>query len=374
MSPKRNSKLKRCPKKVSGKVEPSVDSSTAEIKASSVLGTPVRHFDGLSHSGVSELIESFKYTSFQSRNLSRCLDVLLKMLTDATRPVVFMGLAGAMVPGGMRKVVRDMVKLHIVDVLVSTGANLLHDLHEALGFHHYVENKQVSDVELREMRVDRIYDTYAHDNEFIQTDLSIVNFAETLMPRPYSSREFLYLLGKQLQDKESILATAAEENVPIFCPALNDSSIGIALTAHRAKKLKEGKKYFLIDPIEDNLEILRIKEASGKTATIYIGGGVPKNYIQQLEPMAEVVGSNVQGHVYAVQITTDDPKWGGLSGCTLEEAQSWGKLTAEAFHATVYMDATIALPFLFRALVEKKELWYPRPRLKQDWHQLVDSI
>ena len=324
---------------------------------------PVRHFDAASDSSVSKVIESFRHTSFQSRNLAKCLDVLIEMLTDAARPVVFMGLSGAMVPAGMRKVVRDMIKLGVVDVLVSTGANLYHDLHEALGFHHYVGAAHVDDVMLEKMNVDRIYDTYAWDEEFVQTDRYLIEFADRLEPRLCSSREFLHILGKHLSDDQSILRTAAEVGAPIFCPALSDSSIGIALTAYRLARLRAGKQALAIDPIQDNLEILEIKRRAAKTAALYVGGGVPKNYIQQLKPMADIAGVKVEGHSYAVQITTDDPKWGGLSGCTLEESQSWGKLTSKAHHATVYMDATIGLPLLFKALVERRSEWQARQPL-----------
>jgi len=147
---------------------------------------------------------------------------------------------------------------------------------------------------------------------------------------------------------------------------LNDSSIGIALTAYRLTRLKARRKALVIDPILDNIEMLEIKRRAAKTAALYVGGGVPKNYIQQVTPMADIAGFKVEGHSYAVQITTDDPKWGGLSGCTLEESQSWGKLTNHAYHATVYVDATIGLPLLFKAVVERRTEWQTRQPLGLD--------
>jgi deoxyhypusine synthase len=290
----------------------------------------------------------------------------MKMLTDNDRPTILLGLAGAVVPGGLRKVIRDMVKLHVVDVLVSTGANLIHDLHEALGYHHYVGDASADDAVLHSLRVDRIYDTYASDQELAQTDLFIGDFVDKLEPRVYSSREFLYLLGRELSDENSIIATSSLENVPIFCPALNDSGIGIGLTFHRMKKPR-GENFPIIDPIKDNIEILMIKEQSSKMAAIYVGGGAPKNYIQQVHPMAEIVQLNAQGYAYAIQLTTDDPKWGGLSGCTIEEGKSWGKVAPDAHHATVYMDATIGLPLLFKAIIERKGEWYPRKPINFDF-------
>ena len=323
-----------------------------------ILSKPVEHFEVEKYSGVGDVIEAFQGTSFQSRRLASCLRVLTQMVTDKDRPLIFMGLAGAMVPGGLRRVVRDMMKYHLVDVLVSTGANLFHDLAEAIGFHHYIQCHRLSDTRLQEMKIDRIYDTYADEEEFQKTDRFLMGFIEKMKPGLYSSREFLRLLGMKLHDENSVLRTGVVENIPIFSPAINDSSLGMALAAYRLRRKKQD--VVIIDSIKDNLEILELKRAAKKSAAIYIGGGVPKNFIQQIHPMAVISGMRVRAHDYGIQITTDDPKWGGLSGCTLEESVSWGKLTREASHETVYMDATIGLPLLFKALMEKKELWYPR--------------
>jgi len=333
-----------------------------------LLSRPVEHFEAEKYSSVSEVIEAFEGTSYQSRRLASCLNILTKMLTDKERPLVFMGLAGAMVPGGLRRVVRDMIKYHVVDVLVSTGANLFHDLAESIGFHHYVQSYNMSDTKLQEMQIDRIYDTYADEEEFQQTDKYVVKFIESLEPRLYSSREFLYLLGAKLKDESSVLGTAAAAGVPIFSPALNDSSIGMALAAYRLRRKAE--ESVIIDSIKDNLEILALKRMAKKSAAIYVGGGTPKNFIQQIHPMAVISGVRVRAHDYGIQITTDDPKWGGLSGCTLEESVSWGKLTRDASYDTVYMDATIGLPLLFKAVMEKKDLWYPRKPFEIDWKKI----
>ncbi|MFQ6095408.1 MAG: deoxyhypusine synthase family protein, partial [Candidatus Bathyarchaeia archaeon] len=310
----------------------------------------------------------------QSRNLARCLDVMLSMLQDTDRPTVFLALAGAMVPGGLRKTVRDMIDMSMVDVLVSTGANLYHDLHEALGFRHYLAQGHVSDLELRRRLIDRIYDVYVSDEEFAQTDIYIKKFADSLQPRRYSTREFLHLLGKSLRDEDSILYTAAKKDVPVFCPAIVDSSIGVSLAWHTQRRVDEGLEPVVIDTIRDNLEILKVKVEARKTAAIHIGGGVPKNFVQQVTPMAEILDLKTPPHSYGVQITTDDPKWGGLSGCTFSESQSWGKYTDKARFATVYMDATIGLPLLFKACIEKKETWYPREALQIDWVKKSRSV
>jgi deoxyhypusine synthase len=332
-----------------------------------LLTTPVRHYNHRQVSSTADLIESFQGTAFQSRNLARCLNVMLDMLSDKDRPTIFLALAGAMVPGGLRQTIRDMIDLNIVDVLVSTGANLYHDVHEAMGFHHYLAQTEVPDVELAKMHIDRIFDVYASDGEFNHSDLFIKKFADSLTPRRYSSREFLQLLGSKLRDENSVLYTAAKKNVPVFCPAIADSSIGIALAWHSQERYNAGLEPIIIDTIQDNLEILKVKCAARKTAAIHIGGGVPKNYIQQITPMADVMGLKIPPHAYGIAITTDDPKWGGLSGCTFKESQSWGKYTSDARFSTVYMDATIGLPLLLKATVEKKAGWYNREPLQINW-------
>lgn len=337
-----------------------------------LLTTPVKHSDGYSISNISELIESFNGTAFQSRNLAKCLDVMLSMLQDPERPTIFLALAGAMIPGGLRKTIRDMLNLRMVDVLVSTGANLYHDAHEALGFHHYLAQKKVSDVELRKQQIDRMYDVYASNEEFLKTDNFIKNFADSLQPRQYSTREFLSKLGNILEDENSILKTASKNKIPIFCPAIADSSIGLSLAWHTHERNVKKSQPIFIDTILDNLEILKYKLKSNKTGAIHIGGGVPKNYIQQIGPMAEILNLDTPSHSYGVQITTDDPKWGGLSGCTFKESQSWGKYTDKAKFATVYIDATIGLPLLFNACLEKKDTWHKRDSLKIDINS--DSI
>lgn len=351
---------------MNNKIKTNTKRENNDKSSNDLLTTPVKHSDGYSTSNISELIESFNGTAFQSRNLAKCLDVMLSMLQDPERPTIFLALAGAMIPGGLRKTIRDMIDLRMVDVLVSTGANLYHDAHEALGFHHYLAQKKVSDLELRKHQIDRMYDVYASNEEFLKTDNFIKNFADSLHPRKYSSREFLYKLGDILEDENSILKTANKNGIPIFCPAIADSSIGLSLAWHSQERYVKSRQPIFIDTILDNLEILKYKINSKKSGAIHIGGGVPKNYIQQIGPLAEILNLDTPSHSYGVQITTDDPKWGGLSGCTFKESQSWGKYTDKAHFATVYMDATIGLPLLFNACLEKKEIWSKRDKLEID--------
>lgn len=307
-----------------------------------------QHVDVSSDRGVHSFVKSLSCASFQARNLSRCVEVYRRMLGD-DEAVIFLGLAGALVPGGMRKVIVDLIRNHLVDVLVSTGANLYHDFFEALGYHHYIGDSNADDEELRKAKVDRIYDTYVSDAELVLAEKRISEIASSLESRVYSSREFLEHLAGGIDDDESILLTAKKEGVPIFCPALCDSAIGMALTQYYVGR--QGEERLIIDQIRDNFEIFQIKRDAVRTGAIYIGGGVPKNYIQQLTPMLDVLGIKGEGHKYFIQLTTDDPKYGGLSGCTASESKSWGKIAKEGFSATAYVDATIGLPLVAAAVL-----------------------
>jgi deoxyhypusine synthase len=343
----------------------------AKREKSDFLKEPIKPIEPSASMSVGDLVEGFEHTSYQSRNLARCFNAYRNMISAPDRPTVFLGFAGAMVPAGMKKVIISMIKNKLIDVLVSTGANLYHDWHEARGNRHYVGSQQCNDTELREMFIDRIYDTFADEEKFRDSDNAIKSIADKLEPTAYSSREFLEKMGQAVRGTDSILATAYENGVPIFCPALNDSSIGIALTKHYYERLKENQKPIAIDPIKDNWEIAQIKLKSKSTGVVYVGGGTPKNYIQQTEVMLEVMGFETVGHSYAIQLTTDDPKWGGLSGCTFEEAQSWGKITKDAKMATAYIDATVALPILVTALIQKcGSIISKRRRLKLTWDKV----
>ncbi len=312
------------------------------------LNEPVKHVNVSANMDVRSLTTAFSAASFQARNLARCIEVYRQMLAD-DEAVIFLGLAGALVPGGMRKVLADLIKNRLIDVLVSTGANLFHDFFEALGYHHYVGDPAADDTALLEAEVDRIYDTYASDAEFGDAEERIAQFASRLEQRTYSSREFLELLAAEVDDSDSILCAARREGVPIFCPALCDSAIGIGLTQHYVRFANRPR--LLVDQIRDNFEIVQIKRKAVRTGALYLGGGVPKNYIQQLTPMLDVLGVEGEGHNYFVQLTTDDPKYGGLSGCTAAEAESWGKVAGERSAATAYVDATIGLPLLAAAVL-----------------------
>jgi deoxyhypusine synthase len=236
-----------------------------------------------------------------------------------------------------------------VDCLVSTGANLYHDLHETRGRRHYIGSPLENDAALQAEHIDRVYDTYASEDEFVDNDEWIAAFALTLEHRPYTSREFLYRLGEYLwkeTKREGILTSAFRAGVPIFCPAIADSSIGMGLSQARHRHAAAAH----IDVIGDIIESANLVIRKPRTASVVLGGGTPKNFINQASVQAEFYDDRVGGHRYALQIVTDVPHFGGASGASLEEAQSWGKLATDAEQVTVQADATLALPLLVTAL------------------------
>ena len=333
----------------------------------------VDHFDVAKVRNVSDALEAFNSTSFQSRLLGRCYKIWMRMLTDPNRPLIFFGLSGAMIAGGMRRILRDLIAFHAIDVLVSTGANLSHDLYESLGGRHYIAHHHIDDPTLREMRIDRVYDTYADDVKFEETDEFVEDFAETLEPRSYSSRELFQLMGERVKDEYGIVATASKEKLPVFCPALADSSIGMALTVYRNERKKKNQTPMIYDALLDNLEIMSLKRRWTKSGVIFLGGGTPKNYIQQVIPLCDIAGMTVPPHSYAIQVTTDDAKFGGLSGCELPESQSWGKLDPDAQQCTVHVDGTIGLPLLFTGIMEHYDEWKGRGKLDVNWGEALQA-
>jgi len=316
-------------------------------KKSKFLQAPVEPFAVGPGMTVDEALARMERISFQGRNLAVARHVWQKMLEDDV--TIFLGLAGALSAGGLRLIVSHLILNRYVDCLVSTGANLYHDLHETRGQHHYLGSPHADDAALAEDRIDRVYDTYADEEEFIENDNWIAAFAATLELRPYTTREFLHLLGGHLwktTGRDGILTAAYRANVPIFCPAIADSSIGMGLSQARQKRPGAG----YIDIIGDIVESANIVIKRPRTASVVLGGGTPKNFINQASVQAEFYSEEVGGHRYALQIVTDVPHFGGASGSSLEEAQSWGKLATDSPRVTVHADATIALPVLASAL------------------------
>ncbi len=329
---------------------------------------------------IGQLTDAMAETGFQGRKLGESVQIWADMLREENITIM-MGLSGAMVPAGMRKIIAWMIRERMIDVLVSSGAQLFHDVHEALGNYHWKGSAHVDDEELLDESVDRMYDVFGEEQKFRKTDRWVQGIIEKLeLERPVSSREFIGLLGKELlalKAEDSIVGEAARAGVPVFCPALADSSIGYSFVMARRgwkdgkqgrRLLRTDKRFIVVDNIADADETVQIAERAKMTGVVYIGGGVPKNFIQQTELLNLILGVEMPGHEYAVQYTTDAPHWGGLSGCTFEEAVSWGKIGRRAKTAQVFVDATIALPIVAHALYDNAlEIARKRKKPAFDW-------
>jgi deoxyhypusine synthase len=311
------------------------------------LRAPVEPFTMVPGASVDDVLARMERISFQGRSLATARRIWEKMLVDNC--TIFLGLAGALSAGGLRLTVARLIAERYVDCLVSTGANLYHDLHETRGRLHYLGSPREDDAALQAEHVDRVYDTYASEDEFVDNDEWIAAFVLTLERRPYTTREFLYRLGEYLwteTGQDGILTAAYRANLPIFCPAIADSSIGMGLSQARHRDASAGQ----IDVIGDIIESANLVIRHPRTASVVLGGGTPKNFINQASVQAEFYDDRVGGHRYALQVVADVPHFGGASGASLEEAQSWGKLATDAEQTTVHADATLALPLLATAL------------------------
>jgi deoxyhypusine synthase len=256
-------------------------------------------------------------------------------------------LAGSTSAGGCMKLYADMIKYNMIDAIVATGASIVDmDFFEALGFKHYQGTPFIDDKFLRDNYIDRIYDTYIDEQDLQKCDNAIFEIANSLKAKPYSSREFIAEMGKYLQKnakkKDSLIQLAYENNVPIFCPAFTDSSAGFGLVLHQ---VKNPKAHLTIDSIRDFRELTDIKIKAGTTGLLMIGGGVPKNFVQDTVVCAEILGKEVDMHKYAIQITVADQRDGACSSSTLKEACSWGKVDT-AYEQMVYAEATSVIPLL----------------------------
>jgi deoxyhypusine synthase len=311
------------------------------------LRVPVEPFAVRPDMTADEILTGMERVSFQGRNLATARRIWERMLGDDC--TIFLGTAGALSAGGMRLLLAHLVEHRYVDCLVSTGANLYHDLHETRGRRHYLGSPREDDAQLQADHIDRVYDTYASEDEFVDNDEWIAEFVMTLERRPYTSREFLYRLGGHLWEqtgKDGILTAAYRASVPVFCPAIADSSIGMGLSQARHRDPDAGH----VDVIGDIIESANLVIRRPRTASIVLGGGTPKNFINQASVQAEFYDDRVGGHRYALQIVTDVPQYGGASGSSLEEALSWGKVAADAEQVTVHADVTVVLPMLVSAL------------------------
>ena len=313
-----------------------------------LFGPPVKPFMVEPNLTGEQILDRMAGISFQGRNLATAHRVWKKMLAGDC--LIFLGVAGALSAGGLRLILAHLITHRYIDCIVSTGANLYHDLHECRGRHHFQGSPEADDRALQAAHIDRVYDTLMDEDEFIDNDNWIATFSESLVKRPYTSREFLYRLGEHLwneTERDGILTAAYRANVPIFCPAIADSSIGMGLSQGRQSIPGIGQ----IDVIGDIVESANLVIRKRRTASVVLGGGTPKNFINQASVQAEFYSSGIGGHSYALQIVADVPHFGGASGSTLTEARSWGKVAADADQVTVNADATLALPLLTTALV-----------------------
>jgi deoxyhypusine synthase len=310
----------------------------------------VEHIDITRHNCV-PMVEAMRHMAFSARDLARAADVYDRMLRDSPCGVILC-LAGSLVSAGLKKVFVDMIRNRLVDCIVSTGANIVdQDFFEGLGFRHYMAPERVKagmdDDQLRELHIDRIYDTLIDEDELRICDETTRQIADSLAPRPYSSREFIREMGAYLAEhgktRDSIVLAAYEEDLPIFCPAFSDCSAGFGLVAHQHARGEQPK--VSIDSVKDFYELTQLKIANPTTGIFMIGGGVPKNFTQDIVVAAEILGEEPPMHKYAVQITVADVRDGALSSSTLKEASSWGKVDT-VYEQMVYSEATLAVPLI----------------------------
>lgn len=326
-----------------------------------LLSKPVEHID-ITKIDARPIIESMAGMSFTSRDLARATSIYNEMLADPECSVM-LTIAGSTSAGGCMQLYSDLVKYNMVDAIVATGASIVDmDFFEALGFRHYQADAQVDDRHLRDLYIDRIYDTYIDEEELQACDHAIAEIANALEPRPYSSREFIREMGRWLaagnaKKPGSLVQTAFEQDVPIFCPAFTDSSAGFGLVVHQDRN---PGKHLSIDSVRDFRELTDVKIKAGQTGLLMIGGGVPKNFAQDTVVCAEILGKEVDMHKYAIQITVADVRDGACSSSTLKEACSWGKVDVVK-EQMVFAEAGSVLPLL-ASDAWHRGAWKKRPR------------
>jgi deoxyhypusine synthase len=307
----------------------------------------IEHFDIKKHNVVS-LVDAMENMAFTARDLNRAARIYDMMLKDKNCGII-LTLAGSLFSAGLKKVVHDMIMNNMVDAIVSTGAIIVdQDFFEALGFKHYKGTKFVDDNEMRDLHIDRIYDTYIDEDELRICDDTCAKIINGMDPKPYSSREYLWEFGRYLENNggpkvdDSVVWAAYKKNVPIFVPAFSDCSAGFGFVVHQTQN---PDNHCSIDSAKDFLELTKIKLASKDTGIFMIGGGVPKNFTQDIVVAADILQEDASMHKYAVQITVADERDGALSGSTLKEASSWGKVET-TYEQMVYSEATVAMPLI----------------------------
>ena len=320
----------------------------------------IRHID-IKSFDATEIINAMREMSFTAGDTASAADIFNKMLTDPDCTIILC-IAGSTSAAGCMQIYTDMVRCNMVDVIVATGAAIVDmDFFEALGFRHYKGSPFVDDTLLRKLYIDRIYDTFIDEEQLQVCDNTVKKIADSLDPKPYSSREFIREMGKFLVDnskkQDSLVKAAYEEDVPIFCPAFSDSSAGFGLVKHQ---VENPDSHVSIDSVKDFRELTQIKISASVSGLFMVGGGVPKNFAQDTVVCAEVLGHEVDMHKYAVQITVADARDGACSSSTLKEASSWGKVDT-GFEQMVYAEATSVLPLIISYVYHQKT-WQKRPK------------
>ena len=311
----------------------------------SLLKSEVEHIDITSFDS-RKIIDSMKKMSFTSRDTAKAAEIYNEMIKDKNCSI-FLTIAGSTSAAGCMKLYSDLIKFNMVDAIVATGASIIDmDFFEALGFKHYQGDQFQDDKILRENYIDRIYDTYIDEEQLQACDKTICEIANKLTPKAYTSREFIKEIGKYLKNnakkKDSLIELAYDHNVPIFCPAFTDSSAGFGLVMHQEQN---PSKHITIDSIKEFRELTEIKLKSKASGLLMVGGGVPKNFVQDTVVCAELLGKKVDMHKYAIQITVADTRDGACSSSTLKEASSWGKVDTSK-EQMVFAEATSVLPLI----------------------------
>ena len=342
------------------------------------LKQPIEHID-ITKQNVVPLVDAMQHMAFSARDLHRAADIYDRMLRDRDCGVILC-LAGSLISAGLKKVFADMVRSNMVDAVVATGANIVdQDFFEALGFRHYMAPDEFKsgtrDDELRGLMIDRIYDTFIDEEELRVCDETTQKIFDELEPRPYSSRELLRGFGAHLdraggpKRPDSIIYEAFKKDVPIFVPAFSDCSAGFGIVAHQHARLTNGQPHVSFDSGKDFYELTQLKLKTKETGLFMVGGGVPKNFAQDIVVAAEILtDADAPMHKYALQITVADVRDGALSGSTLKEASSWGKVDT-AWEQMVYSEATIAVPLIV-GYAYHKGAW--KSRAERRWNGILE--
>ncbi len=309
---------------------------------------PVVHMKLKDRMTVNQLIREFnKSGSFGAGRIATACDIYERMIRDKGC-TIFLAVAGAVVPAGLRSVIADLIHKRFVDVIVTTGANMVHDLLEAIGGHHYKGHWSVDDSQLYKYHAYRIYDILVPEEDFVKEDFKLAEMFDEIAKEnkghTFSSNELMAEIGRRLKDRDSILKAAYEAKVPVFVPAIRDSEFGYIYWLHASRK---PRTILQVDAFKETSDIIDIASNSARLGMIVLGGGVPRNAVQHSAAIAR------KGINYAILITMDRPETGGLSGSTLKEAVSWGKIKPHADKVTVIGDVMIVFPLITASVLER---------------------